>query len=197
MVRGNVNHPGRAHGIKGHFYHDEDVYEDALFNLERAKPTGATSPTWENIVGLGNFWGWHFAKAATNELVGTIQATHRIKVGSLLYPHIHWYPIDANAGNVRIKLDYSIANIDGVFAVMSTESKTFASPASAYKHTQSSFTAVTHTADIYPSALIKVYIARVGGDGADTYDNKIVIESADWHVVEDSQGTYSETQTDK
>jgi hypothetical protein len=57
-----------------------------------------------------------FADGANDWVVGLAQVPHSWKEGSTMRPHVHWYSTSTSTGNVELRFEYDIANVDGTFS---------------------------------------------------------------------------------
>lgn len=94
-------------------YITPQVDEDLRFPSSGINPPGAASdPTRSQTTGL-----LEFATGADRIIAGNFQMPHSWAPGTAITPHIHYLCRTANNGNVsKWRLDYSIANISGVFS---------------------------------------------------------------------------------
>lgn len=154
---------------------------------------GATAPDFAAFLGSGNLLTYLFDGAATAEQVYfTIQMPHGWKAGSDIYPHIHWTPTDANAGNVKWQLEYSWANIDATFAAPTTISIVDAADGTAWKHQKAQFAAIVGSGKTLSSMLV-CRLFRDPADAADTYAHDAAFLQFDVHYEIDTLGSRQET----
>jgi len=136
--------------------------------------------------------GYSFLSNKTEILHLIMQIPHEYLEGSTIYPHIHWQPTSANAGNVRWAMDYKWTNIDAVEDTNFTSLEViFSSQSTLNKHLVSYFPAITGTGKTISSILsIKIY--RTGGSGGDTYPDTALLKEFDIHYKIDSFGSAQE-----
>lgn len=86
----------------------EEGWKDLISSLSASNSGNPeTSPLWADP---GNgMWCWEFADDKQNECYADFHLTHDIKVGSKMYPHIHWMPLSYSTGTVRWKFEYIYA----------------------------------------------------------------------------------------
>lgn len=89
-------------------------WNDLRVSGTEVKP-GSTSPAFGAFLGAGGLLVWRFEAAHHDEVHFTIQMPHDWKEGSNIYPHVHWTPVSATAGNVVWELEYSWTNINVAF----------------------------------------------------------------------------------
>jgi len=76
-----------------------------------------------------NMLVYSFSSSQTNALHGNVEIIHTYKEGTDLKPHLHWYPTNADTGDARWGLEYTIENttgtiVSGTIYVNSTASGT-------------------------------------------------------------------------
>jgi hypothetical protein len=93
---------------------------------------GVTAPALTVFKGGTRLWAF----SEGDEVEFTMQMPHSWKLGTAISPHIHCAFPNTNAGNYVWGLEYTIANIGGVFGDTATlESAVTAAPGVAFKHT--------------------------------------------------------------
>ncbi len=170
-------------------YYPQVVFNDALFEFSKGK-AGSSSPTWKAMAG-SNMFAWHFETGKDQDLHGIMQLSHGVKAGTLLYPHLQFRTIDANAGNMKWNIEFTYANEEEVFIADATDTITVAAGGVARKHRIENFTTITPASDIKGSAIIQVMIQREGTHVDDNYGSDVIGLAADWHVALDKTGTSS------
>jgi hypothetical protein len=136
--------------------------------------------------------GFLASPSATQVIAIIAQMPHSWKLGSTIYPHIHWMPITTNTGSVLWHIEYKWTN------VFATESGTWTtldilSPADgiAFKHQLSSFGGISGEGK-YLSSILTIKISRIGGDGTDTYTADALLKEFDIHYEMDTLGSRQE-----
>lgn len=162
---------------------------------------GSTAPTLSAFGPAGNLKVLTFDQGQHDEVHFEVQMPHTWKEGTLIYPHIHWTPIDATAGNVVWQLDYSWANISGTFGAPTTmTSDATAAGGTAWVHH------MTYVKDVggntyidgtgqTVSSMIVCRLHRDAGVGADTLAKGVAFLEFDLHYEKDGFG--SETESTK
>jgi hypothetical protein len=149
-------------------------------------PRGGTA-TLSNINGTG-VYAYDFDATATSEVSFIVQLSHKWQEGSDVTPHFHWCPDNTNTGNALFKLDYWVVNIgEAVPASVTTLTQTTAAPGVAWRHTLTSFGAVSMTGKT-ASCMFGGRLYRVGSDGSDTFTGKAFILGVDLHVKNNRLG---------
>jgi len=68
------------------------------------KALAGTAPLWMDT---GNgFWAYSFSDEIETYVYSDFHQLHDIKIGSKMYPHIHWMPTSNHTGNVVWKIEY-------------------------------------------------------------------------------------------
>jgi hypothetical protein len=93
-------------------------WQDLLASLNTAKVAGVNVPTWAALV--GGISAYSFSATVMNEVWLSLHVPHDYKVGTMIYPHIHWAPATNAAGTVRWGIEYSYARGYGVDAFPAT-----------------------------------------------------------------------------
>jgi hypothetical protein len=169
------------------------TFDDLMFPASAINPAGTANPA-----GVDNDHGWFlFDAAATETIAVQVQLPHRWKVGSTLYPHVHWHKTTAAAGNVLWRLEYKWADInavmDAAWTSLDVVSTIAATPDTntAQKHLISAWAGIS-TAGKGISAMLICRINRIGGDGTDTYGADAAMMQFDLHFEIDSFGSSQE-----
>lgn len=170
-------------------YADPSNWEDLRFPAAGINPPGAVSdPDIDQTDGA-----LLFDAGGTEIIMGMAQMPHSWLEGSALHPHLHWSPVDANAGNVLWRLEYQMAKINGSFpgawtAVDALE----AAGGDAEKHQYAEFAAIDTLGNPGVSMMIKWRISRIGGDASDTYAADAKLLEFDFHYQIASVGSGEE-----
>ena len=170
----------------------EEVWDDLRISGLSVR-TNATAPDLITLGPSGGLLALGFDGAATTEqCYFAIQLPHGYKQGSDIYPHVHWCPVNANAGNVKWQLEYSWANINEAFGAPTTIPVVAAAPGTEWKHTISSFAAISGTGKTI-SSMLMCRLFRNPGDGSDTYGSDAAFLEFDFHYQIDALGSQLET----
>jgi hypothetical protein len=120
-----------------------------------------------------------------------VQMPHTWREGSYVWPHLHWYPADGNAGNVHWQIEYDIANVDGVYSGSFTALDATDTCAGVALTHQLATTAGIDMTGYTLSCMLRLIITRVD-DGADTYASLADLLEVDIHYQRDSPGSSQE-----
>lgn len=85
----------------------------AFIAASTAGAGGLTAPSvvkiTDNGAGSKGIWGYSFDAISNEELLLSFHIDHDYKVGTSIYPHVHWIPDDNTAGTVRWGIEYAYA----------------------------------------------------------------------------------------
>jgi hypothetical protein len=166
-------------------------YDDVAVPAILAKVGPTRAPTFalfrSDSAASQGVWAYQFDGSAVQEVHFAIQLPHRYAEGTMLYPHVHWAPTNADAGNVVWELEYTLANISGTFGLTALSYCT-GTAGVAYQHTLTEFAGITATAATM-SALLLGRLARLATAGGDTYSGQAALFSVDLHIEIDEHGS--------
>lgn len=159
---------------------------------------GVTAPTLVQFLAAGGLRVLRFDDAQHDEVHFEVQMPHDWKEGSKIYPHVHWCPITAEAGNVVWQLDYSWASHGGTFpAVTTLTSDATAAGGTAWVHKMTALKdgsgnryidGTGHTI----SSMLVCRLHRDAGQGNDTLSEGVAFLEFDIHYERDSLGSATE-----
>jgi len=153
---------------------------------------GPSSPDLIHFAGSVTLSVYGFDGGSTLEQVYfTCQIPHARKVGSTIYPHVHWAPTTAGAGNVKWNLEYTWQNWDATFGASTTISVTAAAGGTAWYHHLTSFPTITGTG-MGISSILVCRLYREPSDIADTYGADAAFLAFDIHYEIDTVGSRQE-----
>lgn len=128
----------------------------------------------------------------TEETAVIVHMPHSWKVGSAIYPHIHWDPTTTNAGNVLWRIKYKWTNIG------STEAGSFTTlnllqtaNGTAFKQQEADFSSISGAGKTM-SSILTIIIQRVGDDVTDNYTGNALFKEFDMGYEMDTVGSRSE-----
>ena len=156
-------------------------------------PSGSASPDLVTLPGATIISQWAFDGQNTAETLETqFEIMHDYKLGSLVYPHVHWSPSTADAGNVKWFIYYSIADAMGEFSAETVSSVVQAAGGLGANGR------VIHQIVEFPAldlsnydigAQIRLAIRRVPGDAQDTYGADAFMHAVGIHYQSDTRGS--------
>ena len=175
-----------------HFIHDQGGWNDLIgqiFVPPKGKP--GDHPLWIDI-GNGTF-GWSFSDDLTNYIYVDYHIKHDIKVGSDIYPHIHWLPMGYDTGNVCWKVDWVQAkgHQQGESLAAATSTCIISGTANGIigEHMISECSDLEAFAVNEVDSVVRVRISRDVDNVLDTYYGNVVLLLADLHYQADRQHT--------
>lgn len=160
-----------------------DINFEAL-TLGRA----ASAPDLITILDSGGLEGVAFdGQAVSEQLFGGSELLHDYKEGTNIYPHIHWMPTTADAGNVTWFFEYSWIDTNGVFSAPTTLNVTHAT-AGAWVHQRADLQMIDGSGMNTGSHIIfRLY--RDPAAPLDNYTNDAVLLSVAIHYESDTVGS--------
>lgn len=152
--------------------------------------SGINDPTFETM--YGNLKGYAFAANKMNEVYAYYHIDHDYKLGTNLYPHVHWLSPDSNVGDVTWSFEYAVAkgHSVGTFGTTTTVSITQAN-AGAWKH-HIAEVAIGNSipgTDIEPDTMLILRAYRDPLVATDTYASKVFVIKVDLHYQVDRYST--------
>ena len=133
-----------------------------------------------------------FAPSVLNEVFLTIQLPHRYAEGTDIIPHVHWAPINANAGDVVWGFEYEWQNVGDQFAAPTTTiTVTDACDLVGGGHQVAAFPTVSGTGKLL-SSMLCARLYRDGGNASDTYLSNVALFEFDIHYQVDARGSRQE-----
>jgi hypothetical protein len=127
--------------------------------------------------------------ATTEQVSSTRELNHNYKEGTDLSFHIHWVPVNNNAGNVKWQLEYWITDGDGpTVRASGTLTVTAAASGTAWDTTLSVFGTVTGTT-FKIGDQISLRLFRDPTDVADTYASDAAVKTYGYHYQIDTLGS--------
>lgn len=167
------------------------AWDDFIVQIAASRLPASAAPS---VVGYLGTEVLSFSKTATNTIPFNVQIPHSYKAGSNVEFHCHVVYPNAGTGNSRWQCTYNWANINAEFGATSTTSTavTIASPNTARRHQLIELVAsITGTGKSLSSILL-CSLSRLGGDGADDYDDVIYLIGVDFHLQKDALGSRQE-----
>jgi len=167
------------------FNGEATVFDDLYVELNPA--TAVYAPAYVNYKS-GRVLA--FSDEAVNEdrIHFVTQMPHGYKIGSSVYPHLHWVGEDNTAGAVAWKLDYTTATVNGVFNVTTTTTTYVQNSATTDLHNITSLGTITGDRGL--SGVILGTLYRNSTNALDTYNGKSVyLMQMDIHYEIDTVGS--------
>lgn len=188
---------------------DATVWDDLMVYPDATTKSGSNSPVWTRFAQNGSSQGvflWMFDPTTEQELYFTIQIPHSYKLGTSIYPHVHWTTISGTptGTNVTWGFEYTMIKIGGTFNSSTTliTSNTvippIGTPTGTRQHLITAFGAIaggTTPNDIDVSTVLVCRLYRKAGDSNDTFSSAVGLLGFDIHYEKDTEG--SRTQYEK
>lgn len=170
-------------------WQQQDGWRDMMGQV-LVKTSGTDRPTFQAmsaIPGAANMWGYSWSATVLQQVQIDYHIDHDIKLGGVLYPHVHFRPLTNAAGVVRWGFEYSVSKGHGQtsgFPATTTAYVNFSVPANSLG---THFVAEVAGANAIPSlniepdSVIHVRVFRDAANAADTYTGAVWCWQADLH----------------
>lgn len=181
-----------------HMSGNATVWDDLRISGSAAR-LGSTAPTLSAFLGAGNIKALTFDAGQHDEIHFEVQMPHDWKQGTNIYPHVHWTPATADAGNVVWQLDYTWASHSGTFgasATLTSDATPAGGTAWVHKMTElkdgSGNNYIAGTGQTISSMLV-CRLHRDAGAGTDTLAAAVSFLEFDIHYERDTLGSRTAT----
>jgi len=177
------------------------VWNDLMVFPDATTKGGSNPPEWgtafkKNAGGTSQgVYLWMFSPSIEEELYFTVQIPHDYKVGSDLYPHVHWTTATGtpSGSNVVWGLEYTLVAVGGSFpnTVIITSNSLIpecGTPAAAGLHLITPFSPVSG-AGLDISSVMVCRLFRAVGNASDTFSSSVGLLGFDIHYEQDTQGS--------
>ena len=141
---------------------------------------------------------WLFSATSEQELYFTVQIPHSYKLGSTLYPHVHWTTATGTPSgtNVVWGLEYTAVSVGGSFSnttllTNNTVVSEVGTPTGTGQHLITSLGTISGT-NLGLSSIIICRLFRATADASDTFANETGLLSIDFHYEKDTEGSRTE-----
>lgn len=165
-----------------------DLWDDNLTSLFTSRP-GATSPTLTAFGPTGTNQQWAFG---VNDFVYTagFHITHDIKIGSKMYPHVHWTTdgIDTNTVKWELSFTYAKGHQQEAFPADTVIEIEQAGSGTAWYHMISEVTDAQAFDAPEVDSLVIMRVRRITNGGTDNTDDVFGM-FVDLHYQKDRFGT--------
>lgn len=189
---GNFCYIGGRPTYRGRIVYSPRYWEDEKVPATTTTFAGANPPTIttfvDNGAGSTGVIGYHFSATIVEEVFFETQLSHQYAEGTTIYPHVHWSPMTAGAGNVVWGIEYTLARPNAQFPLTVLDSVTTAASGIIRQHQLAGFSAVTMAGNTI-STMISGRVYRDGPNAADTYAGQAVLHEIDWHYQKDTPGS--------
>jgi hypothetical protein len=171
-------------------YVDPPRWDDLRVPLTSTVAGGVNDPTF--AIFRGGTRSWSFTNLVIQELFFVAQLPHFYKQGTNIFPHVHWSPSDAGAGNVVWGLEYSLQSPPdgGAFPLPITIGAIQATAEIAFQHQRASFPQIVGIGFLISTVLIgRIFRNMVGN----TYASPAFCHEIDFHYQIDNIGSNNQT----
>lgn len=141
---------------------------------------------------------WMFSASTEQEMYFTVQLPHSYKVGSLLYPHVHWTTSTGTPSgtNVVWGLEYTVMAIGESFPNTSTLTSNsiialIGTPSGTGQHIITALGTISGT-NLGISSVLVCRLYRATGNANDTFGNEVGLLGFDIHYEKDTEGSRQE-----
>ena len=174
------------------------VFEDLCVPVTSTKKGDSKMPGFDKYTDDGSssqgLYTFQFDKDNEEELYFTVQMPHSWKVGSEIFPHIHWIaPTDLGTTNVEWGLEYTWSSVGQTFGsstiITSNTPIDYCLPVTADKHVITDLPSISGAGQEISSMLICRVFRKAGSD---TYPNDAFMLEIDFHYERDALGSRSE-----
>ena len=177
--------------VNGVFVLGVTVWDDMRVPLTSAPPGPGNNHGFD--VFQGAIRQYAFDPDTEEELFFTAQLSHGYKYGTDLEPHIHWAPKTTDTGDCRWCIEYSLAEIGGVYGAPTTICGLQAGSGVAYEHQIADLGSIDGSAIDTVSATITGRVYRdADAGGVDTFTGDAYGIELDFHYQKDTLGSASE-----
>lgn len=176
------------------------VWDDLMVFPDATTKSGSYSPTFtlfKNNSSQGVFL-WAFSNSVEQELYFSIQIPHKYKVGTAIYPHVHWTTLSTapSGTNVTWGLEYTVVAIGGIFptpVILNTYNviSQIGTPSGTGQHLINAFEPISG-AGLGISTVLVCRLFRAVAESHDTYNNLAYLLGFDFHYQIDTEGSRTE-----
>ncbi len=157
---------------------------------------GGNDPAWitgfisASSIGVG---AWLFDPDVDQELYFDEEFLHGRKLGTNLWPHVHFSPMDDTSGVVRFGIEYTWQQIGHSFPSTTTLYVDYTIDATnAKKHWMASWSSIDGSTINTVSSILKGRVFRNSSHANDTYAGKIAVHYIDCHYQINTIGSRQE-----
>jgi len=167
-------------------FHSDTVWDDIIL-LPYTIQGGTARPDKKTLIGNIDVYGFNGA-STTEEMSGSFEIPHSYFVGSDLRPHIHWCADNANAGDVKWQLEYSIFSVDNAPTTVVTLDAVDSTDDEDRVHKVVEFQVIDGT-NINIGDIIGFRLFRDPTDAEDTYGSDALFLSLGYHFLKNGDGS--------
>jgi len=183
------------------YLNNATVFDDLMVYPDATGKGGSNPPVWtlfkNNGSGSQGVYLWMFSASTEQEVYFTIQLPHGYKVGSNIFPHVHWTNTTGtpSGSDVVWSLEYTVTSIGGTFSnttiIDATNIIGAITPSGTGQHVISSFPSISG-AGLGISTIIVCRLYRNVNNASDTFANSVGLLGFDIHYEKDTDGSRTE-----
>jgi hypothetical protein len=184
------------------------VWTDLMVYPDATTRGGSNAPVWggaspaafkKNAGGTSQgVFLWMFSATVEQELYFTVQIPHSYKLGTTLYPHVHWTTATGTPSGTDVVwgLEYSVISIAGSFPTTTTLTANsvislIATPSGTGQHLITALGTISGSG-LGISSILVCRLYRAATNGSDTFANETGLLGFDIHYEQDTQGSRQE-----
>lgn len=179
------------------------VFDDVMIFPDATSKSGSNPPVFGRFArdAAGTSQGvflWMFSSSTEQEVYFTIQIPHSYKLGSDIYPHVHWTTVTGTPFGTDVvwSLEYTVSAIGGIYSTTNTlTTNTVISACTPIvgpsQHLISSFSPISGTG-LGISTVLVCRLYRATGNNSDTFGNAVGLLGIDFHIEKDTEGSRTE-----
>ncbi len=178
------------------------VWDDVMVFPDGTSRGGSNPPTWgtqfKNNSGSQGVFLWMFSEGTEQELYFTVQIPHGYKIGSTIYPHVHWTSVTGipSGTNVVWGLEYTVVAVAGAFPTTQTLTansviSAVGTPSGTGQHLITALGSISGSG-VGISTVFVCRVYRKAADAADTFGNSVGLLGIDFHIEKDTYGSRSD-----
>lgn len=173
------------------------LWKDENFDLTSARTTAGSLPDLITIPGTNIEIAVFDGNNLLEQISCSKEINHDYAQGTLIYPHVHFYPTVSGTGNVKWFMDYWAKHSDNPSTTVSGVLTTVVSVSgiAAWDMIYGFFPALDLGALAKIGTQLHFRFYRNPADSQDTYGSDVAVGTFGWHYQTDSRG--SDTISDK
>ena len=163
----------------------EPGWRDMLSKIN-VRGTGTSSPTWSQL-GTSPFWAYRVN--VNQEFWCSFHVPHDFKLGSSVFPHVHFTTSGTSTQPIVWQYDYTIAKGHdqsnfNIAAGWSTITSTTIPNGTAWRHYVSEVATPITSSELEPDSLVLIHVKRITNGGTDNA-NIVYAMFTDLHYMAD------------
>lgn len=177
------------------------VWDDIMVFPDGTSRGSSDPPVWtlfKNNSGSQGVWLFFFSNSQEQEVYFTVQIPHSYKVGSTIYPHVHWTTNSGTPSGTDVVwgLEYSAMAFGGTFPSTTTLTantviSAIGTPSGTGQHLISGLGTINGSG-LGISTVIVCRLFRKVADANDTFGSSVGLLGVDFHFEKDTEGSRRE-----